>query len=164
MAPIAIWVICMSLGTCPTQPIESPIWLESTPTLTSTQETRHTHAEGAPSAQYRTPTPEEHVAVARWESLVATHFPADQIGTTLCVLWGESAGVPTAKNPDSTARGLMQILASLWAPHYGLAYNDLYDPDTNMWVARKVWDDWGWGAWSAYKRGRVQQCIQDKTF
>lgn len=126
------------------------------------QETIHSHPWYLnPPARRSSPTPSPPAVsgvsvepgVEQWRGLVAAHFPADQVDRALCVMWHESRGDPNAKNPTSTARGLMQILASLWAPHFGLAYDDLYDPDTNMRVARQVWDMQGWWAWSPYKRG-----------
>lgn len=94
--------------------------------------------------------------VEPWRGLVAAYFPANEVDRALCIMWHESRGDPSAKNPTSSARGLMQILASLWAPEFGLAYDDLYDPETNMWAARKVWDIQGWWGWSPYKRGECR--------
>ncbi len=94
--------------------------------------------------------------VEQWRPLVSATFgdlgpPA--INTALCLMKYESGGNPSAKNPNSSARGLMQILASLWAPVYNLTYDDLYNPDINLWVARQVYNQSGWYAWSPYNRG-----------
>lgn len=94
--------------------------------------------------------------VEQWRGLVAAHFPADQIDRALCIMSYESGGNPQAKNPTSSARGLMQILASLWAPHFGVSYDALYDPETNIRLARRIYDSQGWWAWSPYKRGRCR--------
>ncbi len=94
--------------------------------------------------------------VTRWTPLVETHFGdlgLIAVDTALCLIALESGGNPDAKNPNSSAHGLMQILASLWAPEFGITYEDLYDPETNLWAARKVYDIQGWEAWSPYKRG-----------
>lgn len=92
--------------------------------------------------------------VEQWRGLVASYFPANQVNTALCVMRGESGGNPNADNPRSTAVGLMQILASLWGPVYGVSHEQLKNPDTNMRVARGVWDRQGWGAWVAYRQCR----------
>lgn len=95
--------------------------------------------------------------VEQWRPLVAGHFSdlgQETVETALCVMRYESGGNHNAKNPTSSARGLMQILASLWAPHFGVSYNDLYKPELNLYIARQIYDSLGWGAWSAYNRGR----------
>ena len=92
--------------------------------------------------------------VEKWRPLVATYFRAEDVDRALCLMWYESRGDPNAKNPNSTARGLMQVLASLWAPHYGIAYDDLYDPELNVRIASEIRDvRGGWRHWSPYKRG-----------
>ena len=91
--------------------------------------------------------------VERWRPLVARHFPDEEVERALCIIRHESNGDPQADNPRSTARGLFQILGSLWAPHYGIERTDLYDPVLNTRLARDIWDNYGWWAWSPYKRG-----------
>lgn len=91
--------------------------------------------------------------VDRWRPLVALHFPPEEIDRALCIIGHESNGDPEADNPRSTARGLFQILGSLWAPHYGISRADLYDPVLNTRLARDIWDNYGWSAWSPYQRG-----------
>lgn len=91
--------------------------------------------------------------VERWRPLVASEFPGDEVDTALCIIRHESRGDPEADNPRSSARGLFQILGSLWAPHYGVSRAELYDPVTNARLARDIWDNYGWWAWSPYKRG-----------
>ena len=91
--------------------------------------------------------------VERWRPLVEAHFPAREIDTAMCIIRHESRGDPEADNPRSTARGLFQVLGSLWAPHYGVTRVELYDPATNTRIARDIWEDYGWWAWSPYKRG-----------
>lgn len=91
--------------------------------------------------------------IERWRSLVSLYFPEDQIDRALCIIRHESNGDPDADNPTSSARGLFQILGSLWAPHYGIDRTDLYDPLINTRLARDIWENYGWGAWSPYQRG-----------
>jgi hypothetical protein len=93
-------------------------------------------------------------SVEQWRGLVGSYFPANQVNTALCVMRYESGGNPNANNSRSTAIGLMQILASLWGPVYGVSHEQLKDPNTNMRVARGVWDRQGWGAWAAYRQCR----------
>lgn len=91
--------------------------------------------------------------VERWRPLVALYFPEVEVDRALCIVEHESRGDPKADNPTSTARGLFQILGSLWAPHYGIDRTDLYDPAISTRLARDIWDEYGWWAWSPYKRG-----------
>lgn len=91
--------------------------------------------------------------VERWRPLVELHFPPDEVDTALCIIQHESRGDPDADNPRSTARGLFQILGSLWAPHYGVARTELYDPALNARLASDIWEKYGWWAWSPYQRG-----------
>lgn len=109
----------------------------------------------APSAASQPRAPSRAIGsnVEQWRGLVAAHFPSGEVDRALCIMGHESGGNPNAKNPRSSARGLMQILASLWAPHFGVSYEALYDPETNVRIARAVWDQQGWWAWSPYGRG-----------
>jgi hypothetical protein len=91
--------------------------------------------------------------VERWRPLVSLYFPPDEVETALCIMGHESNGDPDADNPTSSARGLFQVLGSLWAPHYGVARADLYDPIINTRIAVDIWRDYGWRAWSPYQRG-----------
>lgn len=91
--------------------------------------------------------------VERWRPLVSIYFPDEEVDTAMCIIDHESKGNPDADNPTSSARGLFQVLGSLWAPHYGVARTDLYDPVVNTRIARDIWDNYGWWAWSPYQRG-----------
>lgn len=97
--------------------------------------------------------PESARTVDRWRPLVATQFPPAEMDTALCIIEHESSGDPDADNPRSSARGLFQVLGSLWAPHYGVSRNELYDPVVNTIIAADIWENYGWGAWSPYQRG-----------
>jgi soluble lytic murein transglycosylase-like protein len=97
--------------------------------------------------------PADERTVERWRPLVATQFPASEVNTALCIIEHESNGDPGADNPRSSARGLFQVLGSLWAPHYGISRKELYDPVTNTRLAADIWEKQGWHAWSPYKRG-----------
>jgi hypothetical protein len=91
--------------------------------------------------------------VERWRPLVAVEFPAREIETAMCVIRHESGGNPHADNPGSSAKGLFQVLASLWGPHYGVSHSELSDPVTNIRIAADIWRNHGWAAWSPYLRG-----------
>ena len=106
--------------------------------------------------EYESPYRGMGTQVDQWLPLVAGHFGdlgPEAVNRVMCLMVYESGGNPNAKNPTSSARGLMQVLASLWAPHFGLTYDQLYDPSINLWAARKIYDAQGWYAWSPYNRG-----------
>jgi hypothetical protein len=71
----------------------------------------------------------------------------------MCIIRHESGGNPDADNPRSSAKGLFQVLGSMWASHYGIDEADLYEPVTNVHIARDIWENYGWSAWSPYERG-----------
>lgn len=83
--------------------------------------------------------------VEQWRTLVAAYFPPEEVDRALRIMACESGGNPNAYNP-SGASGLMQVLAS-WADNFGLVPSQLFDPATNLQVARYLWDDGGWGHW-----------------
>lgn len=87
--------------------------------------------------------------VEQWRPMVANYFPASAVDTMLCLMHHESKGVPTATNPSSGAAGLFQVMP-FWWDHYG---GDRYDPERNTQVARWIWDQQGYRAWSPYNRG-----------
>jgi hypothetical protein len=91
--------------------------------------------------------------VERWREIVANEFPSQDIETALCVIRHESGGNPDADNPRSSAKGLFQVLGSLWGPHYGVSQSELYDPATNTRIAADIKERYGWSAWSPYQRG-----------
>jgi len=90
------------------------------------------------------------VGVEQWRPLISEYFPTGQVEHALKIVACESGGDPAAKNPTSTARGLFQILASLWAPYFDVTYNDLYHPETNTALARRIYDQSGWNAWTCH--------------
>lgn len=92
--------------------------------------------------------------VERWRPLVSRYFPADDVDTAMCILRHESGGDPDADNPRSSATGLFQILASGWAPHFNVGVDQLFEPTTNVRLAREILDIQGWTAWTTYRRCR----------
>ena len=84
--------------------------------------------------------------VEQWRSLVAAYFPADQVDFALQVMKCESGGDPNAYNPSRTS-GLMQVLASS-ADNFGVSPDDLFNPETNIWIASELYYDGGWSHWT----------------
>lgn len=91
--------------------------------------------------------------VARWEPLVAQYWPDELIDWALCVISWESGGNPDARNQHSTASGLFQIMAHVWADSFGVSYDDLYDPVVNTRLAYRIFEIQGKQAWAAHNRG-----------
>lgn len=91
-------------------------------------------------------------AVEQWRPLVAGQFPWDQVDNALCVINSESGGSPSAKNPNSNARGLFQIMTSVWADEFGWSYSDFYVPELNVYAAARIWERSGWQPWSPRTR------------
>lgn len=71
----------------------------------------------------------------------------------LRIMQCESAGLPDAKNPNSSASGLMQHLTRYWpdrAERAGMPGADVFDPAANIWVS--AWlalaaPEGGWQHW-----------------
>ena len=91
-------------------------------------------------------------SVEEWRPLVAGHFPPEAVDTALCLMELESGGNPNAQNPSSGASGLFQVLPS-WADNFDMRPVDLFVPEKNVYVARQLYDDGGWGHWSPWNRG-----------
>ena len=102
-------------------------------------------ASGRPS--YSSPAPadggEFWPNVERWRPTVTDAVYAwggddDDVYRFLRIMQCESAGRPDAKNPNSSASGLMQQLARYWperAASAGVAGADVFDPYANIWVS-----------------------------
>jgi hypothetical protein len=75
-------------------------------------------------------------SVEHWRPLVAAH-PDWPVDTILRAMACESRGDPTAKNPRSTATGLLQVLGGST------------DPATNVAQAHSIWRRQGLAAWRA---------------
>ena len=91
-------------------------------------------------------------SVEQWRTVVATQFPPEQVDNALCVIDSESGGNPNAKNPNSNARGLAQIMTSVWGPYFGWTYEDFYNPELNVYAAARIWEMSGWTPWSPRTR------------
>lgn len=97
-------------------------------------------------------------AVEQWRpkvTMAVTHFGGDQDDVTrfLRIMQCESGGDPDAKNPNSSASGLMQHLTRYWpdrSERAGRPGADVFDPDANIWVS--AWlalaaPEGGWQHW-----------------
>lgn len=102
-----------------------------------------------PSPPASAPASHSSPGVEQWRGLVAAYFPGSAVDTMLCLMWHESKGDPGATNPRSGAAGLFQVMP-FWWDHYG---GDRYDPESNVRVARLIYGEQGFGAWSPWNRG-----------
>jgi hypothetical protein len=80
------------------------------------------------------------------------------------VMMGESGGDPNAKNSNTSASGLYQIMVSVHRDKIDKAIRKLspesgqtptiFDPEVNIEVARMVWNEAGgsWSPWEAYTK------------
>lgn len=70
-------------------------------------------------------------------------------GTLFMVICRESGGSPKAKNPSSTASGLLQFLAFHWdgTGDYGWSF-DPFDPRENLRYGHKLYEKQGWAPWA----------------
>jgi hypothetical protein len=96
--------------------------------------------------------------VERWRPAVTEAVYAwgggdDDVDRFLRIMTCESAGLPDAKNPNSSASGLMQQLARYWperAASAGIPGADVFDPYANIYVSAWLalaapgggWDHW----------------------
>jgi len=90
--------------------------------------------------------------VEQWRPLAAGQFPPEQLENALCVIRSESGGNSSAKNRNSNARGLFQIMTSVWADEFGFTYEDFYIPELNVYAAARIWERSGWQPWSPRTR------------
>jgi hypothetical protein len=94
--------------------------------------------------------------VERWrpavtEAVYAWGGDDSDVHRFLRIMQCESAGIPTAKNPKSSASGLMQQLARYWperAAAAGMAGADVFDPYANIWVSAWLALYAEYGGWS----------------
>lgn len=103
------------------------------------------------------PAPARVGACAGWGDLVASYFPSEA-SIACAVLVCESQGNPNAVSPTND-HGLMQINA-MWndpdhadpvAQWIGARWGSRYDPGTNLGMAVKIRNAYGWDSWSCYR-------------
>jgi len=82
--------------------------------------------------------------VARWVRLArGTGWPWGQMPTLMMIIDRESGGSPNAKNPTSTASGLLQLMSIHWAGKF-----NPFAPRLNLSYGCKLWRGSGWQPWS----------------
>ena len=90
--------------------------------------------------------------VEEFRPLIAGQFPPEQLENALCVVRSESGGNEAAKNRRSNARGLFQVMSSVWGPYFGFTNADFYVPELNVYAAARIWERSGWTPWSPRTR------------
>ena len=96
--------------------------------------------------------------VERWRPLAQQALDDYNIGheieTFLRVMTCESLGLPYAKNPNSTASGLMQHLARPYWPAraeaIGMPGASVFDPIANIYASAWLLTRGGWSHWTCY--------------
>lgn len=113
------------------------------------------------------PCPDDIANTQQWLGAVQGQWSGGHVNIAMCVLYGESRGKAGVTNA-SGARGLFQLMPNwadnAWLGSEGISYAAFLDGATNIAVAKLVWDKQGWGAWAAYGRGYVQDCIAKQAF
>lgn len=103
----------------------------------------------APAATV-TPTPVASTSgVEQWRSLVASYF-GSETDYALRIMQCESGGNTAAHSPTNDY-GLMQVNA-VHAAKVGGDLSALYNPETNIRIAKQIRDGSGWKAWSCSSR------------
>lgn len=90
--------------------------------------------------------------VEQWRPLTAQYWPASLVDHALCIIQHESGGNPSAKNPNSSASGLMQHLARYWPERSsaaGWGGSSIWNPEANIAVGAWLYTQGGWGHWTA---------------
>lgn len=105
---------------------------ERTPTPSHTHSARSSNPPGSAGTGMGT-------NVEQWRGLVEGYF-GDYTDEALRVMACESGGNPNAKNPRSSASGLFQVLGG-WADRFGYARSDLFVPEVNVSIAKRLFDD-----------------------
>ena len=93
-----------------------------------------------------------------WRSTIAAHFPGEESTACRVFIGCESGGDPNAVSATGD-HGISQINAATWnrpghhdpvADWIGRHWHDVYDPDTNLAMAKRIRDAYGWGSWSCF--------------
>lgn len=88
----------------------------------------------------------------QWRELAAVYFHPADVDRVVCLIGHESRGDPDARNGETAAAGLMQVMP-FWADSVDIEYDRLFEPQINLWLARRILELQGWDAWSPYRRG-----------
>jgi hypothetical protein len=66
-----------------------------------------------------------------------------------CVAWRESRYQPTARNSESGAAGLFQLMPFWWDGNSEFGWRfDPYDAEANAYHAHLIWKVYGWEPWT----------------
>ena len=120
-----------------------------TPSPTTTIPTTTTHYH-PPTTTTTVPVTAPPPAVERtgecagWEAVVASYFPASQVGSACAVLMCESQGNPNAVSPTND-HGLFQINV---VHRDSFDWSRRYDPHVNTAFAAQLWGEQGWSPWA----------------
>jgi hypothetical protein len=88
--------------------------------------------------------------VGRWVTLALdVGWPRSTLGQLAYIIHRESGGSPGAKNPASTASGLLQMLAFHWdgSGDYGWSF-DPFNPRQNLAYGHRLYLKCGWSPWA----------------
>ena len=77
-------------------------------------------------------------------------FTGQDLITAVAVALAESGGNAKAVGDSGTSFGLWQIHWTVHRETYGVAPEELFDPQANANAAMKVFQEQGWNAWSTY--------------
>ncbi len=93
--------------------------------------------------------------VEQWhDDALAAGWPESDWRRLSCIIQRESGGVARAKNPYSSALGLLQIMWSVHGSWIGGSSSQLYDGPTNLRVGRQVFTRaGGWSPWNSTING-----------
>ena len=81
---------------------------------------------------------------------MSAYFPPAEVETALRIMHCESRGDPDAVSGDGANIGLMQINV-VHRARVGGNLELLYDPETNIRIARDIWrDNSGFSPWACY--------------
>jgi peptidoglycan hydrolase-like protein with peptidoglycan-binding domain len=89
--------------------------------------------------------------VERWHgAALAAGWPESEWQRLSCIIQRESGGDPAARNPTSSASGLLQIMWSAHSRWIGGSQSQLFDASTNLRLGRQIFlRASGWGPWSS---------------
>lgn len=149
-----LWYGCSSSGIV-SLPESDPIMEREWVRVEEIEETVEETVDNPEPVELAADTQSYSEGVEQWRPLVAGHFNPADVDRVLCLMGFESGGDPNARNGSSGASGLLQVMP-FWADEYGVSKADLFTPEINLFIARKIRDVQGWGAWSPYKRGECR--------
>lgn len=89
--------------------------------------------------------------IEQWRGLCSKYFP-EQVNNCLAIMNAESGGNPNAIS-STQDYGLMQIHAPIWCGFFGVTSEQLQEPETNVRLARVIYDRAGsWRPWSTARK------------